>query len=312
MVKKNKKNIYLSGFSLFEACVVMLIVAVFIAMCANAYTKRHVTYQESDGHGRYECYRNGGVLVQRYVENNSARNVGGTTCVFRPPRYAKYLLINAIGGGSGDAAGTFVSVFYNAIDQPLTIEPGAAGASTVVKDAEQNDMVTADAGGGDMSVINSAADRVAKCTVGNGIDTDGNTLNFDCSGSTPICAQDGTNLVVYYCKADQSFQRLDIPLAEVKANRRSYSSDTNTINYEDLQDYINVGHMDASDALELIRNGKRPYNSYFTLTVEFDMSTSKESQMGEYLNLLGIVGEDTIQEIGPGEPGKPGGVVILW
>ena len=93
MVNKNKKNIYLSGFSLFEACVVMLIVAVFIAMCANAYTKRHVTYQESDGHGRYECYYKGGQLVQRYVENNSARsNVGGTTCVFRPPRYAKYLL----------------------------------------------------------------------------------------------------------------------------------------------------------------------------------------------------------------------------
>ena len=311
MVNKNKKNIYLSGFSLFEACVVMLIVAVFIAMCANAYTKRHVTYQESDGHGRYECYYKGGQLVQRYVENNSARsNVGGTTCVFRPPRYAKYLLINAIGGGSGTAAGEFVSLFYNAIDQPLTIDPGNANESTVIKDAAGNSIYEAKAGTGEMSVTNSAADRVGNCTVGNGIDTDGNPLNFNCSGSTPICAQDGTNLVVYYCKANQSFQRIDIPIAEVKANRRSYSG--NTINYEDLQDYINVGHMDAADALAMIRNGQRPYNSYFTLTVEFDMSTSKESQMGEYLNLLVIEGEDTIQEIGPGEPGKPGGVVILW
>ena len=311
MVNKNKKNIYLSGFSLFEACVVMLIVAVFIAMCANAYTKRHVTYQESDGHGRYECYYKGGQLVQRYVENNSARsNVGGTTCVFRPPRYAKYLLINAIGGGSGTAAGEFVSLFYNAIDQPLTIDPGNANASTVIKDAAGNSIYEAKAGTGEMSVTNSAADRVGNCTVGNGIDTDGNTLNFDCSGSTPICAQDGTNLVVYYCKANQSFQRIDIPIAEVKANRRSYSG--NTINYEDLQDYINVGHMDAADALAMIRNGQRPYNSYFTLTVEFDMTQSTVSQMGEYLNLLGIEGEDTIQEIGPGEPGKPGGVVILW
>lgn len=310
MVKKNKTNIYLSGFSLFEACVVMLIVAVFIAMCANAYTKRHVTYQESDGHGRYECYRNGGTLVQRYVENNSARNVGGTTCVFRPPRYAKYLLINAIGGGSGTAAGEFVSLFYNAIDQPLTIDPGNANESTVIKDAAGNSIYEAKAGTGEMSVTNSAADRVGNCTVGAGIDTDGNTLNFNCSGSTPICAQDGTNLVVYYCKANQSFQRIDIPIAEVKANRRSYSG--NTINYEDLQDYINVGHMDAADALAMIRNGQRPYNSYFTLTVEFDMTQSTVSQMGEYLNLLGIEGEDTIQEIGPGEPGKPGGVVILW
>ena len=97
MVKKNLKP----GFSLFEACVVMLIVGIFVALCANAYSKRHITYQESDGHGRYECYKNAaGTLMQRYVENNNPRNVTGTTCVFRPPRYAKYLLLNAIGGGS--------------------------------------------------------------------------------------------------------------------------------------------------------------------------------------------------------------------
>ena len=110
----------------------MLIVAVFVALCSNAFTKRHITYQESDGHGRYECYRNGGGIVQRYVENNSPRNVAGTTCVFRPPRYAKYLLINAAGGGSGSGAGTFISTFYTSIDAPLTITPGAAGGATTI------------------------------------------------------------------------------------------------------------------------------------------------------------------------------------
>lgn len=62
------KDKQFSGFSLLEASVTMLIVAVFVALCSNAFTKRHITYQESDGHGRYECYRNSSGIVQRYVE----------------------------------------------------------------------------------------------------------------------------------------------------------------------------------------------------------------------------------------------------
>ena len=77
------------GFSLLEACVVMLMAAIFIAMSASAFSKRNLTHIESDGHGRYECYRNaGGAIQQRYVENNSVRNVSGASCTFRPPRYA--------------------------------------------------------------------------------------------------------------------------------------------------------------------------------------------------------------------------------
>ena len=306
---KIKKNKYLSGFSLFEACVVMLIVAVFVAMCANAYTKRHVTYQESDGHGRYECYRNeGGAIVQRYVENNSARNLTGTTCVFRPPRYAKYILINAIGGGAATSAGQFSSSFFSSIDAPLTIDPGLPNGNTTIKRGTET-IITAVSGGGDMVVTSSSTTKVANCTVGPGIKATTATSGppYSCS-STPTCAQDGTNLVVYYCKSPSDFKRIDIPISDIKSNLYSYSG--NVITYYDIQDYINVGLLEPEDALTLLRANERPYNSYFTLTVEFDMTESSESQMENYLSILGVT--DGIATIQPGSPTKPGGVVILW
>lgn len=308
MVKNFFKNEHKSAFSLFEACVVMLIVAVFVALCANAYTKRHVTYQESDGHGRYECYRNGGGIVQRYIENNSVRNLSGTTCVFRPPRYAKYILINAIGGGTATGAGQFISTFYSSIDAPLTIDPAAAGSNTEVRKGNDK-IVTAGSGGGDMVVTNSGADKVAKCTVNAGFKADDATLGppYSCD-STPTCAQDGSKIVVYYCKSPSELKRMDISLSDLKTNRFSYSG--NTIVYQDIQDYVNVGHLEPADAIKMISKGTRPYNSYFSLSVEFDMSQSTESQMENYLSILGI--EDGIADINPGAPGSPGGVVILW
>ncbi len=308
MVKKIVKNKLYSGFSLFEACVVMLIVGIFIAMCANAYTKRHITYQESDGHGRYECYRNGGGIVQRYVENNSVRNTTGATCIFRPPRYAKYILINATGGGSGSAAGEFSSSFFSSIDSPLTISPGAAGGNTTVSKDGQT-IITTSAGGGDMVVTSSSTNKVASCTVNAGFTATGATSGppYNCN-STPTCAQDGTNLVVYYCKSPQEFKSMTISLSDIKTNRLSYSG--NTIVYQDLQDYINIGHLEPADAIELLRSNEKPYNSYFSLSVTFDMTQSTESQMENYLKILGV--NDGIATINPGAPGKPGGVVILW
>ena len=79
---------------------------------------------------------------------------------------------------------------------------------------------------------------------------------------------------------------------------------------KDIQDYVNVGHLEPADAIKMISKGTRPYNSYFSLSVEFDMSQSTESQMENYLSILGI--EDGIADINPGAPGSPGGVVILW
>lgn len=290
------KNRYISGFSLFEACVVMLIVGVFMAMCSSAFTKRHITYQESDGHGRYECYRNtAGNLVQRYVENNSPRNVSGTSCVFRPPRYAKYLLINASGGGSGSAAGDFKSVFYSSIDAPLTISPGGKGGSTTISMNGKN-IFTVSGGTGDLVATSSAADTVQSCTFTSNL--------FSCS-STPICAQSGSKLSISFCKSATDFATLELPISYIKQYRTSYSGDT--IVFKDISDYV-AHNIDPADAVKMLNNGT--FNSYFSLDVKFNTTMSKQSQMESYLTALGIA--DGIATINPGALNKPGGVIILW
>ncbi len=307
MVNTNNKSSYKSGFSLFEACVTMLIVGIFIAMCANAFTRRHVTYQESDGHGRYECYREGGAIAQRYVENNSARPVAGTTCVFRPPRYAKYILINAIGGGSGSAAGTFSSSFYSSIDKPLTIEPGASGQQTTVSMDNQTILSVA-AGGGDMVATSSSANKVASCTVEPGFKVDGSALSYSC-GTDQTCGQSGSDLKITYCMSDSDFKTVTIPLSTIKADR--YTASGNTITYYDLSNYQNVGHMTAEDALSMIRDGNRAYSVNYIVKVTMDTSAgSNVSLMEQYLDVLGV--EDGIATTSPGAPGSSGGVVILW
>lgn len=290
------KNRNISGFSLFEACVVMLIVGVFTAMCSSAFTKRHITYQESDGHGRYECYRNaGGGIVQRYVENNSPRNVSGTSCVFRPPRYAKYLLINASGGGSATAAGEFKSLFYSSIDAPLTIAPGNTSQSTTVS-MNNKSIFSVSGGSGELVATSSTADTVQSCTF---------TSTLHSCSSTPICSQSGTNLSISFCKSATDFATLELPISYIKQYRTSYSGDT--IVYRDISDY--VGHnIDPADAVRMLNNGT--FNSYFSLNVRFNTVTSTQSQMENYLTALGIT--DGIATVNPGALNRAGGVVILW
>lgn len=292
------KDKQFSGFSLLEASVTMLIVAVFVALCSNAFTKRHITYQESDGHGRYECYRNSSGIVQRYVENNSPRNVAGTTCVFRPPRYAKYLLINASGGGSASGAGTFISTFYTSIDAPLTITPGAAGGATTISKGGTT-IVSAAGGGGEMVEISTAASNVKSCTF--------QSTLFNGCGTTANCTQAGSNLSVTFCRSNDAgdSKNLQIPIADVKKYKQSYSG--SSLVYADISDY--VGHnIAAEDAVKMATSGT--FNSYFTVNVEFETTNSTESQMENYLSALGI--EDGIAAARPGAPGQPGGVVILW
>lgn len=290
------KNRNISGFSLLEACVVMLIVGIFTAMCASAFTKRHITYQESDGHGRYECYRNtAGNIVQRYVENNNPRNVSGTSCVFRPPRYAKYLLINASGGGSATAAGDFVSLFYSSVDAPLTISPGRANGNTTISMNNQT-IYTVSGGTGEIIATSSAADTIQSCTFTSRL--------FNCS-STPICSQSGSKLSISYCKSATDFTTLELPISYIKQYRTSYSGDT--VVYRDISDYV-AHNIAPADAVKMLNNGT--FNSYFTLNVKFNTTTSQQSIMENYLTALGVT--DGIATVKPGSLNRPGGVVILW
>ena len=138
MVINNMMNKKLKGFSLFEAFVVMLIIA-------------------SEAHGRFECYydNSGKLYQQMYTEKSTTGREqatkeitltdadGNTTthkvCEFVPPSYAKYLIIDAVGGGAGGSPrggaseGQFVSTFYASIERKYYILPGVGGRKRVLK-----------------------------------------------------------------------------------------------------------------------------------------------------------------------------------
>ena len=295
----NFLNKMLAGFSMLEASITMLIVGIFVAMCANAYTKRHVTYQESDGHGRYECYKNGSTTVQRYVENNRPRDVAGSTCVFSPPRYAKYFLIAVTGGGTSSNAGKFDTLFYTSINEPITIIPGGVGGSTTIKLGSKT-IHTSAGGAGSFVVTSSAAESIASCTL---------TSELYSCGTTTSCYKSGSNINVVYCFDDSTSQTVQIPIADVKANRYSYSGDT--ITYKDLSSYTDRGFT-ASEAVTMLQScsGEGCLEVKYIMNVKFNMQNEQESQKENYQKALDI--QDGIATASPGAKGKGGGALVLW
>lgn len=278
-----------------EASVVLVMVGIFIAMTASSFSKRNVTYNEADGHGRYECYQSAAGIQQRYVENNSPRVVRGTSCVFRPPRYAKYLLVNMTGGGSATAAGEFKSLFYSSIEEPLTIELGGVGGTTRVI-TNGTTIAFASGGGGGMIVTDSMANTVSGCTF--------SKTETTC-GSTPRCAQVGSDVEVSYCRSTSDFVTRRIPISQIKENRISWTD--NVVTYSDISVYQDNG-ISPEDAVRMLPENTFP--SYYTLEVSFQLQSSTQSIMQNYLTALGIT--DGIATVNPGALNSYGGVVIVW
>ena len=71
-------------------------------------------------------------------------------------------------------------------------------------------------------------------------------------------------------------------------------------------DYKTAKEMAEQEKLEETTN----YEIFYTINVTFDTTMTSISQMESYLKSLGI--EDGIASVQPGQPNKPGGVIILW
>jgi len=133
---ESMKNKTKYGFSLFEVCVTMAIVVIFIAACSNVFTTRHKKQLANPIHGHYECYRDeyGSVYWQTFNENGPVGPRDGGSpddvCVFTPPKSASFLTINAVaaGGTGGDiyggTAGEFANMFLSATNETIFMVPG--------------------------------------------------------------------------------------------------------------------------------------------------------------------------------------------
>lgn len=138
---KNNINKTKYGFSLFEVCVTMGIVAIFIAACTNVFTARHKARIENYNHGRFECYldKDGRLYEGLFDENNKIYDRDVTEqgyCTFKPPVNLKSIVVNAVAAGGnagelrGGGAGDFTSFYLSDLTKELYIRPGKAVAPT--------------------------------------------------------------------------------------------------------------------------------------------------------------------------------------
>lgn len=236
MVINNMMNKKLKGFSLFEAFVVMLIVSIFVALMANTVAHRPKAKIASEAHGRFECYydNSGKLYQQMYTEKSTTGREqatkeitltdadGNTTthkvCEFVPPSYAKYLIIDAVGGGAGGSPrggaseGQFVSTFYASIERKYYILPGVGGrkesgsrasengGTTVIRNQDLEAMVTAEGGKAVSSLENTTLNDVLACSI-----TEWPTdEQYDCH-ITPTCQVIDGQVEVSFCRSKGSY-----------------------------------------------------------------------------------------------------------
>lgn len=236
VIKNNMMNKKLKGFSLFEAFVVMLIVSIFVALMANTVAHRPKAKIASEAHGRFECYydNSGKLYQQMYTEKSTTGRElatkeitltdadGNTTthkvCEFVPPSYAKYLIIDAVGGGAGGSPrggaseGQFVSTFYASIERKYYILPGVGGrqesgsraaengGTTVVRNQDLDAMVTAEGGKAVSSLENTTLNDVLACSI-----TEWPTdKQYDCH-ITPTCQVIDGKVEVSFCRSKGSY-----------------------------------------------------------------------------------------------------------
>lgn len=237
MVINNMMNKKLKGFSLFEAFVVMLIVSIFVALMANTVAHRPKAKIASEAHGRFECYYDsvtGELTQEMFLEKSSTKPQrakkeitltdadGNTTthkvCEFVPPSYAKYLIIDAVGGGAGGSPrggaseGQFVSTFYASIERKYYILPGVGGrkesgsraaengGTTVIRNQDLEAMVTAEGGKAVSSLENTTLNDVLACSI-----TEWPTdEQYDCH-ITPTCQVIDGKVEVSFCRSKGSY-----------------------------------------------------------------------------------------------------------
>lgn len=344
-LKLNKK----SGFSLFEACVVMLVVSVFFAVSASVIPHRPKPKPEAEGHGRFECYYKGNTLYQQVFQGTSSSGIQQVAkCRFNPPVYAKYIVVNAVGGGAGGSGsnggepGYFYSSFHSSARAAFVTVPGKGGGAGVdgsptevfYENEEHKDpVVTSPGGKSNREWKDLTINDVKQCAITEGQST-ANT-NIAC-GSIPRCQIVGDKLYVSFCFSSTLYKSkyLDLqkdiiqrPLEEM-LKPPEYNFTKNTITYHDqsliddygvdLKQYVN-SNFTASMQQAIMRSLELNYPPLFKMVLTFNLhksNTVSPSLMQNYLEGMGItkgMGEHKHGQGGaPGGAGTNGAVIITW
>lgn len=251
MVKIDSKT----GFSLFEAALVMAIAAVFITVMASVFPHRVKPKAQAEAHGRFECFYDpeNGTLKQRMVAQGSAGAVTDATasnyCEFMPNQFVRYLIIDAVGGGSGGgskggSAGVFSSSFFAVPMVKYRLYPGkggnscasdpcpagTAGSNTLVEGYKDNnagtpseELMNAAGGAYGDSLVNKTVRDIETCRI-----TKSSPLAYYDCGTSPRCELINDKIEISYCRRSDMYRTIQYSFHkpdDVKAEADGYNYD---------------------------------------------------------------------------------------
>ena len=334
---------------MFEACVVMLVVSIFFAVAATVIPKRNKPKAEAEGHGRFECYYKGGQLYQQMYQGSSSAGAEPVSeCRFNPPVYAKYIVVNAVGGGAGGSGGNggepggFYSSFHTSARAAFVMVPGKGGGSGVdgtstsvyyEDDRNGDPIVAAEGGKSNRELKDAKVSDIKQCAITEG--TSSQYTDIAC-GSIPLCDIINDTIEVHYCFSASVYKSKLIDLQQDIIQRPSdawlkppvLNESDATITYYD-QGLLDEYNLDLAAFLEVYRGTEyfqpilqsleESYPILFTMVLTFDLhrsNTVTPSLLMNYLEGMGIT--DGMAEYNPGQGGAPGGagndgaVLITW
>lgn len=182
------------GFSLVEALVVMTVAAIFTAVIASVIPHKSQPKISAEAHGGFECFLgNDGKAYYRNIiagkEQEAIKSAHNDHCVFRPNKYANYLIFNVVGGGGygkdgeNGATGQYTSAFISTPQASYNLYPGIGGTSSLT---------------GGISYVTSGNKNIVSVNGGNSITLAGDTTVDDIIDVYQAGHMD-SNVVYYGC-----------------------------------------------------------------------------------------------------------------
>ncbi len=136
------------AFTIAELTISLIIIGLFLLLATNIVVKSTKTKTTKNLHGYYACYydKDGNLMELMHTYGNSYGPIPpeGGRCTFTTPKFAKYLIMNLIGGGAGSnnkyagQNGEFISKFVSLPDNKHNIVIGEGGEPASNTEASQN------------------------------------------------------------------------------------------------------------------------------------------------------------------------------
>jgi Tfp pilus assembly protein PilE len=226
MVKNN-------GFTMVEACISMLIVAVFLSAAMNIFTKKYQKPVYNTAHGSFLCYNDGAGNIYQRSSGESAVKVD-SYCSFKQVRSAEYYVINAVGGGGGGSssyggnAGEYRSFFLPSLYDEIRIVPGKGGARnydgepTLIKDSSNEVLMTAAGGLAGITSSYITTKDIKSCSAV--IGSVNNSILKTCSDFNATCVVNDDMVVVNSCDTKESKSVSRINLSNIKGTTAVFNT----------------------------------------------------------------------------------------